>query len=409
MNDKFLRNYAEVLVKKGVNMQKGQEVVVSCDVENAYFARIVCDVAYECGASFVTIRWEDEIITRSKFLNCAEDKLIEIPAWYKDFYSYYDNKKACYINIISDDPDLLNGIPSSRVRAFTHARNKALKEHSKNIMFNFVSWTIASVPSKKWAEKVYPGLNENEAIEKLWEAIAKACYADGDNPVEDWQKHVDTFTEKMDALNRHSFKYLKFKNSLGTDVTIELPKDHVWAGGSELNRDGTVFSANIPTEEIFSAPVNTGTNGRVVASMPLVYKGTVIEGIDLTFENGIVVRFSAKTNEETLKGILETDYGAKMLGEVALVGYTTPISQMKTLFYETLFDENASCHFALGKGYPCLKNYEKLSDEDIIKAGINDSLTHVDFMIGTSDLSIKGIKENGEEIDVFVNGDFAIK
>jgi aminopeptidase len=275
-------------------------------------------------------------------------------------------------------------------------------------MSNKNVWCVASIPTKPWAKKVFPDLSEEEAVEKLWENIFKTVRVDMEYPVAAWDEHKSNLKKSMEFLNNSKFKFLHYKNSLGTDLRIELPKDHIWLGGSDLTPEGVEFIANMPTEEVFTLPKKNGVNGVVWSSMPINRNGNIIDKFSLTFKEGRIVDFSAEEGYDVLKTLVETDEGSRYLGEVALVPYASPISKLGILFYNTLFDENASCHLAIGEAYPvCIKNGENMSKEELKKAEVNDSSVHVDFMIGTKDLEITGIAESGQEIPVFKDGNFA--
>ena len=405
MKQQDLVKFADVFVRMGGNVQKGDTVVITANLTDAPFVRAITQCAYDCGAREVVYRWVDQDCARMRFLRADFETFDEFPCWLKEFYSYYDAKQTVYLNVDSEDPDLLAGVEEERIRRNTISRGHGLKDHRNITMTNRVRWSVAGFPSDKWASKVFPGISEDEAVEKLWQAILRASRANGDNPVEDWHKHNENFKARKHYLNNKAFESLKIKNGSGTDLVIELPKGHIWLGGKEADSEGRFFNPNIPTEEIFTAPKRTGVNGRVVSSMPLSYNGVLIEGFEFTFKNGGVIDCKAETNEQVLKGLLKNDDGARYLGEVALVPFDSPINRQGILYYNTLFDENASCHLALGKAYPVnLKGSEALTPEELIDAGVNDSMVHVDFMIGTEDLSIIGVEPGGSETPVFVDG-----
>ena len=398
--------YAELIVKKGANVQRGQKVVVRADIGSATFVRIVVKAAYNAGAAQVIVNWIDEAVTKMTYLRADGEVFKSLEPWRVQFFKDYDDARACYIHIISDDPDLLADVDSERIKDTAKASGIALAEHRKNIMGNHVRWTIAGVPSVAWAKKVFPSLSDDEAVEALWEKIMLSSRMNGD-ALAAWDEHDAIFKEKVDFLNKSNFASLRFRNSLGTDITLELPVGHYWKGGSAPAKDGVTFFPNIPTEEVFTLPNCFSVNGKVVASMPLVYNGVTIENFELTFIDGRVVSHKAEKNEETLTSILDLDEGARRLGEVALVPHASPISQMNLLFNSTLYDENASCHFALGKAYPMIEGYDNLPQDDAEKRGVNESITHVDFMFGTADMQIMGMTADGKEVPVFVNGNWA--
>ncbi|MDR1559721.1 MAG: aminopeptidase [Clostridiales bacterium] len=408
MKQEEMRKLADVFVRVGGNVQNGDTVVITANLTDAPFVRVVTRLAYDCGAREVVCRWIDQDCERARFLRADSAVFDEYPTWIVELFSYYDAKQTVYLHVESDDPDLLAGVEQDRLRRSTMSRSRALSAHSDNTMSNRVKWCVVGFPSDKWAAKVFPGLPAKEAEEKLWQAILRASRANGENPVEDWRRHNENFKMREDWLNNKNFAALKYKNALGTDLLIELPKGHIWLGGKEIDKTGRYFNPNIPTEEIFTLPKRNGVNGRVVSSMPLSYSGNLIEGFEFTLKNGRVVDFKAKKNEAVLKGLLENDEGASYLGEVSLVPFDSPINRQGILFYSTLFDENASCHLALGRAYPInLAGSETMTKDELREAGVNDSLIHVDFMIGSEDLSIIGVEADGTETPVFVNGNFA--
>ncbi|MDR1663380.1 MAG: aminopeptidase [Clostridiales bacterium] len=407
MDSARLRKYAELLVRAGGNVQKGQPVVIASSVEDAAFARLVEECAYDAGASEVILDWLDEVSTRMRYLRGADEIFDEYPQWRVDRFKYLDDRNAVYLRVISEDPDLLAGVDAERIRRNTKVSRAATKAHSAMTMSNARRWSLLAAPSPAWAKKVFPELPEADAIEKLWGHILKGARADGDDPIADWEAHRKNFNKRVDYLNGENFKKLRFTNSLGTDFTVGLAKDHIWVGGGDVGQDGVPFFPNLPTEEIFTMPDRNIADGRVVASMPLSYQGSLIEDFEITFKDGRAVAWKAGANEDALKNIIEMDEGSHRLGEVALVSNSSPIARMNTLFYETLFDENASCHLALGKSYPNnMKGGDKLSEAELVAAGGNDSLLHVDFMFGTPDMKIAGVKDDGSEIVFFENGEF---
>ena len=398
--------YADLIVRKGANVQPGQRVVVRADIGSAEFVRMVVRAAYDAGAAHVVMNWADEVVTRMAYTRADAEVFKRVEPWRVQFFKDYDDAGACYINIISDDPDLLAGVEPQRIKDAAKATGEALSEHRKIIMGNHVRWTIAGVPSVAWAKRVFPNLSDAKAVEALWEKILASSRMSED-ALAAWDAHDEVFRKKVDFLNKSNFISLHFRNSLGTDLTLELPAGHYWKGGSSPAADGVPFFPNIPTEEVFTLPNSHTAKGRVVASMPLTYNGVTIEGFELTFEAGKVVSYKAEKNEAALASILELDEGAKKLGEVALVPFASPISQMGILFNSTLYDENASCHFALGKAYPMIEGYEQLEKDEADRRGVNDSITHVDFMFGTADLQITGTTQDGKTVPVFADGNWA--
>jgi len=399
--------YAELLVRSGGNVQKGQPVVVSCSVDDACFGRMVQDSAYEAGAAEVIMDWTDGYTVRSRFMKGADELFDIFPQWMVERFKYNDGRGAVYLRVESSDPDLLKGVDPSRLMRSTKAAMTAAKEHSELLMSSTLRWSICAVPSPAWAKKVFPDLAEEQAVERLWAHILKGARADGDNPIADWEAHKNNFTARVDYLNKKQFAALRITTGVGTDITVGLAKNHIWAGGGDTDKKGVPFFPNLPTEEIFTMPDRKVADGRVVASMPLSYQGNLIDGFEMTFKDGLVESYSAKLGQDTLKNIMEMDEGARRLGEVALVANSSPIGQMGTLFYNTLFDENAAAHFALGKAYPKnIQGGDDLSTEELVAAGGNDSLLHVDFMFGTADMKVVGIGADGSETVFLDAGEF---
>ncbi|SHH64685.1 Leucyl aminopeptidase (aminopeptidase T) [Caloranaerobacter azorensis DSM 13643] len=407
MDNVLLEKYAHLVVKTGVNIQKGQILVITSPIECAPFTRMVARVAYQEGAKDVVVKWTDELFLKIRYKHAPEEVFEEFPEWIKEFYMYYMKQGAAFLSIAASDPELMKDVDPKRIAKERKVSSISLKEYRESLMSNRNVWSIVSVPTRAWARKVFPELPEDDAVEKLWEAILKAVRVDTEDPVASWEEHKNNLKKSLEFLNSNNFKLLHFKNSLGTDLKIELPESHIWLGGSDYTPEGIEFIANMPTEEVFTLPKKTGVNGTVVSSKPLNYNGNLIENFTLTFKDGKIVDFKAEKGYESLKQLIETDEGSHYLGEVALVPYDSPISKSNVLFYNTLFDENASCHLAIGKAYPvCIKNGENMSKEELEKLGVNDSLTHVDFMIGTEDLEIIGITAEGKEVPVFKKGNF---
>lgn len=402
------RAYAELIVKTGLNIQQGQTLVITSQLECAPFVRTVAEAAYQAGARDVVVNWRDELLAKIRFMNAPDEVFHEFPDWQKDFYMSYALKGAAFLRISVEDPELMKDVDPSRIAAAQKAGSIAMMEYMDRTINNKNPWCVVSAPTKAWAKKVFPQLDDEAAVEKLWSQILQSVRADQDSPVAAWEKHKETLKSRTDWLNQYRFKELQFQNSLGTDLSVELPEKHLWLGGSSLTQDGIEFIPNLPTEEIFTLPKKTGINGRVVSSMPLNSNGNLIEDFSLTIESGKIVDYAAKKGYETLKNLLETDEGASYLGEVALVPYDSPISNTNILFYNTLFDENASCHLAIGRAYPvCLTGGDSMDKDELLSQGANQSLIHEDFMIGTKDLTITGITQSGEKIPVFVEGNFA--
>lgn len=409
--DKRIENFARLAVEIGVNVKENEDVLITSPVEAPDLARLMTKAAYEKGARKVSINWVDDALTRLAYKYEDQETLNEVPDWQIEKQRYQiAEKRSNRISIVSEDPDLLKGLDEEKISEAVKSRSLALKDFVKYTMNDIVAWLVISVPSVKWAEKVFPDLKGKEATDKLWEVILDVCRVEEswEKTKKNWEDHIKTLDEKASFLNDQQFDYVHYKAANGTDLKVELPKDHIWMSAGSTNEKGDRFIPNMPTEEVFTAPKFDGVNGRLVASKPLVYNGVVIDGFEFTFEDGKVVDFDAKEGKETLAKMLESDEGSRYLGEIALVPYDSPISNSGILFYNTLFDENASCHFALGKAYPtCVKGATDLADDEVHKAGLNDSLIHEDFMVGTSDLEIIGYK-NGKEVQIFKDGNFSI-
>ncbi|MCL2004130.1 MAG: aminopeptidase [Oscillospiraceae bacterium] len=405
MQEKF-KEYASLIVRVGANVQKGQTVVVSGSVDNAWFVRLLAEECYEAGAREVVVRWKDDETARMKYLRADPAVFDHIPKWLVEFYNGYAEEKATLIGVMDDDPELLKGVDPDRIQRWGRASGAALKEYVGKQMQNEFAWCGVSIPSPAWAKKVFPDAGEEEAVEKLWDAIFKAVHVGNGDAVDLWLKKVETMARRAQTLTDYAFASLRYKNALGTDLTVGLPDGHKWVSCGEKAKTGFHFVANMPTEEIFTLPKKDAVNGVLRASMPLSLKGNLIEDIVFTLKDGKIIDAKASKGLDILEKELDLDEGARYLGEAALVPHDSPINQMNILFYNTLFDENASCHFAFGKAYPAFLD-GTLTEERKKELGANDSFTHIDFMVGTEDLSITGVTKDGREIPVFVNGNFA--
>lgn len=403
-----LQEYARLLVRVGLNIQQGQTLVISSPVECAYFARLCAAEAYAAGCKEVVMNWHDDALGRMKYLYADDTVFDDVPLWRRHFFNDYAQEGAAYLAISASDPENLKGVDGSRIIRAQQASGKALKEFDRLQMCGGFPWCIASIPIPSWAKTVFPEDGEERAMERLWDAIFRAVRISGDgNAVEKWQAHLKTLHARMEKLNALKFKSLHYTNALGTDLTVELPEGHIWEAGNDVTLSGQEYIANIPTEELFTSPLKTGVNGVVYASLPLVHDGNIIDGFHFVVKDGKIVEARARQGEETLKAAISVDEGAGYFGEVALVPYDSPISNQKILFYNTLFDENAACHIAFGEAYPCLEGGQQMTKDELKARGLNDSITHVDFMVGTPDLRIVGTTHDGREIPVFENGNFA--
>lgn len=400
--------YANILLTKGLNLQKGQILVINAPVESSAFVTILTKEAYTCGASQVVCNWRCDDTTRLRYEYESQEQFETFPDWRREFSLSYYRQNAAFLSLISANPYLMSGIDTKKIFAWQKAQNEALKEYIDGMMASKTTWLVAAVPSKVWASILYPGLEDDAACDALWNQILQSSRADGADPLADWDAHLANLAARRQWMTEQHFTALHYTNSLGTDLTIRLPENHIWQGGAETSASGISFNANIPTEEIYTAPRADGVDGVVYSTKPLVYNGNVIDTFHLVFKDGKVVEAHAETGDDVLQKLVAIDEGASRLGEVALIPYHSPISLSNILFYETLFDENASCHLALGASYPtCLAGGAEMTKEETEQAGLNDSMIHVDFMVGSPDLSITGIKADGSKVPVFLNGDWA--
>ncbi|AMO86940.1 Aminopeptidase 2 [Solibacillus isronensis B3W22] len=410
MNSTFeakLTKYAELAVKIGVNIQPNQYLYIAASIESAPFVQVVTKIAYEIGAKQVFVDYTDDQITRTRYELAPADSFDFFPPWKVQEREWLAEEGAAFMSIVSQSPDLLSGIDSKRIASFQKASGTALNKYRQYVQSDKISWTVIAAPSKQWARKVFPDLPEEKQVEALWDAIFKATRADLDNPVEAWAQHNDNLHEKVDYLNNKNYAKLHY-TAPGTDLTIELPKGHLWCGAGSINEKGEEFMANMPTEEVFTVPHKDGVNGYVSSTKPLSYGGNIIDNFKLTFENGRIVQVEAAQGEEVLKNLVATDEGSHYLGEVALVPFHSPISQSNILFYNTLFDENASNHLAIGSAYAfCIEGGKSMSSDELKAHGLNESITHVDFMIGSELMNIDGVTADGQSEPVFRNGNWA--
>ncbi|QAY67159.1 aminopeptidase [Paenibacillus protaetiae] len=403
-----LENYAELIVKIGANVQPGQTVMINASLDSAQLTRLVVKKAYEAGAYQVKVYWSDDETARIRYDLAPDESFHEEPKWSALEKTELAKNGAASISIMSQDPDLLRGVPTDRIVNADKASRGAMAEYREMTRSFKISWNLATTPSKAWAAKVFPGVSEDEAVAKLWDAIFHMVRADLDDPIAAWNAHIEKLHAKAAYLNEKQYRKLHYVGP-GTDLTIEMPKNHVWLGGSKKNEKGIWFVPNLPTEEVYSAPLRTGVSGTVSSTKPLSYSGNIIDNFTFTFENGRVVNVTAEQGEDKLRSLVEMDEGSHYLGEVALVPHRSPISDSNILFYKTLFDENASCHLAVGSAYSsCVQGGANMTPEQLAAAGLNSSMAHTDFMVGSAELNIYGITADGKEEPVFLNGNWAI-
>lgn len=404
-----LEKYAKLAIKKGVNLQQGQTLLINASVDAVDLTRACVKEAYLQGARKVLVFYNDDINLRADYEYQSLEALLDIHSWQIDCKLDYFKEGGCILHIASTTPGVLKGIDADKISQYRFAMANANKEAQEYTMNNKAQWCIVAVPNPAWAKLVFPELDEVSAMDALWEQILSCVHVRHDNdPLAEWDMLNESFVKRVTLLNEFDFDVLHFQNAAGTDLKVQLAKHHIWAGGSENTVISNVeFQPNMPTEEIFTMPDRCGVNGKVFASRPLDYNGTLIENFWLEFKDGKVVNYDAKSGKEALKSLIEFDEGSCRLGEVALVPYDSPISQSQILFYNTLFDENASCHLALGNCYASnLQGGLELDDDALKAAGGNISLTHVDFMFGTQDMLVIGIQHDGSEVVVFENGNF---
>lgn len=405
--EKKLSRYAELAVKVGVNIQPNQYLYISASTETTEFVRLVTEKAYDAGARQVFVDWSDDTISRLRYEKAPADSFAEFPEWKVMEREQLAEKGAAFMSIVSQSPDLLKGIEPSRIADTQKATGQALDKYRQYVQSDKISWTVIAAPSKAWAAKVFPELSEEEQVSALWTAIFKAVRTDKQDPVQEWINHDNHLHAKVDYLNGKRYRKLHYK-APGTDLIVELPEGHLWCGAGSVNEKGDTFMANMPTEEVFTVPLKTGVNGYISSTKPLSYGGNIIDNFKLTFKDGRVTEVSAEQGEEVLQRLIDTDEGAKHLGEVALVPHASPISQSGLLFYNTLFDENASNHFALGSAYSfCIEGGKTMAREELVKHGLNQSITHVDFMVGSEQMDIDGIHDDGSSEPVFSRGNWA--
>ncbi|HIT31241.1 MAG TPA: aminopeptidase [Candidatus Enterenecus stercoripullorum] len=404
-----LSEYARLLVEMGMNVQPGQTPRIAAPVDCAPLARLCVEAAYDCGARDVLMDWTDDFVARQHYLKADEAVFSEFPTYLTAKFDWLLEHECPALSITGSDPELFQGVDPARIQAWQRASAQPTKPYYDAMSANRFQWSIGAYPTRAWAEKVFPDQKGEAAIDALWEAIFSVCRITGDGKgVERWRAHIEATARQAKILNGYNFKSLHYTNSLGTDLTIQLPDRHVWMGGADATPAGVDFVANMPTEEIFTAPRWDGVDGRVYAALPLALDGNLVRDFYLDFRNGKIVNVHAEEGEEVLRHSINLDEGSSYLGEVALVPYDSPIRNTGILFYNTLFDENASCHLAFGSAYPnCVKGGEELDEKGQKAAGLNQSLNHVDFMVGTRDLSIVGCTHDGREVPVFVDGNFA--
>lgn len=406
MKKTVLKNYARLIARIGVNVQKKQEVIITAGLDQPEFVKMVAEECYRAGAAKVRVEWTYDPLTMVDAKWQKESTLSEVTEWEKAKLQHMVDVLPCRIFLESSDPDALSGIPQPKYGNAMQARRRVTKPY-RDAIENIHQWCIAAVPGEAWAKKLFPGLSRKQAVEKLWEAILKASRA-WEDPAQAWEAHNRDLHERCDHLNSLALRKLHYTSAKGTDFTVGLMKDSIFAAGSGSTLKGVEYNPNIPSEEVFTSPMRGEAEGIVYATKPLSFMGQLIEDFSVRFEGGKAVEVHAGKNEELLKKMVSMDDGAAYLGECALVPAGSPIDASGILFYNTLFDENAACHLALGEGFPeCVRGFEEMTLEECRKKGINESIIHEDFMIGDETLSIDGITEDGKTVPIFRKGTWA--
>ena len=408
MTKRELKEYAKLIVEIGANVQKGQDVIVNARVNEAYFAELIVEAAYKRKARSVRVEWSDDAIDKMTYKYASLKTLTTIPNWRLEKLQYEVETLPARIYIVSENPDALKGVDSDK---FTKVRikNGPIFMKYREQMENKYQWVIAGIPGVEWAKKVFPNDSKNVAIKKLWDAILKTTRVYGD-PIKNWEDHNKILKEKCEWLNNLGIKTLYYKSSNGTDFKIDLKKESIFEGGAAKTLSGVVYQPNMPTEECFTSPDKYSANGVVYATKPLSVDGRLVDNFGFKFKDGEVIEVIAKDidSKKVLENLISADEGAKRLGEVALVPFESPINQTGILFYETLYDENACCHLALGRAFDeCIRDFENKTEEEMNAIDLNKSVIHVDFMIGSRDLDIKAELFDGSFVQIFKDGTWA--
>lgn len=406
MKKTVLRNYAKLIARTGINVQKGQDVIVYAELDQPEFVQMVVEECYRAKARSVKVEWDYQPLQKLHYRYRTLTTLSKVEEWEKARLQHYVDTLPCRIYLASEDPDGLKGINQEKMAKSSRKRFPIIKPY-RDQMENKYQWCIAAVPGAAWAKKVFPGLPKGKAIEKLWEAILSTSRVT-DDPVKAWKDHNKDLHDRCAYLNSLYIEELEYHSSNGTDLRVGMIPQAEFKGGGDTSLQGIFFNPNIPTEECFISPMRGKAEGIVYATKPLSYQGQLIENFSVRFENGKAVEVHAEKNEDLLKKMISMDEGAAYLGECALVPFDSPISNSGILFYETLFDENAACHLALGMGFAdSIKDFEKYSLDECREMGINDSMIHEDFMIGCEDLSIDAHTRDGRTVPIFRNGNWA--
>lgn len=411
MNQILMQKYADFIVKSGVNVQKGQTFIIHSPVEAAFFARACAKAGFEAGAADVVVKYGDEQLTRIRMELGNEADLCDVkPHLVRSYLDYAESEGGvCTLSIAASNPEALKGLDAGKINRVNMARLSALQEWRSYTMNDRVQWCVAAIPTEGWATTVFPNLSAEEAVEKLWALIFDVCRITEDtDPVAVWKVQTDKMTANRDKLNALNLQSIRLQSANGTDLTVGLADTHTWEGALSKSEKGVSFLPNIPTEEVFTAPHKDQVDGVVKGTRPYVYNGQLIEGFSVTFKDGRVVEHSAEQNADLLAELLNSDEGARSIGEIALVPASSPINQSGVLFYNTLFDENAACHIAFGAGYPgTVVGGTTKTTQELLDLGVNNSTIHEDVMVGAADTTITGLTQNGETVLIFQNGEWA--
>lgn len=408
MKKTVLKNYAHLIAVKGAGIRRGQEVMISASIEQPEFVQMLTEECYRAGAAKVIVEWNYQPLAKVHYKYRSVKTLSKVEKWEEERWRHRAEVLPVMIYLESDDPDGLKGINQEKVQKARRATFPIIKPF-RDAMENKYQWCIAAVPGEKWAKKMFPGMRTSAAIEKLWEAILYTSRADGADPCADWDAHNADLSARCAYLNSLGIRELHYSSKNGTDLTVGMINDAQFlGGGATALGSGIFYNPNIPTEECFTSPKKGKAEGTVVATRPLSYQGELIENFSVTFRDGKAVDVKAEKNEDLLRQMISMDEGAAYLGETALVPYDSPIQNSGLTFYSTLFDENACCHLALGFGFTdCIRDYEKYTLEECRAKGVNDSMIHVDFMIGSEDLAIDAICADGRVVPIFRDGNWA--
>ncbi|MGB5824640.1 MAG: aminopeptidase [Proteocatella sp.] len=409
----LIEKYADLIVKTGVNLQKGQPVILRGPLEANGLIRLITRKCYQNGASYVLTEYIDSLVEKEKYMYGGEKAVSYFPKWKADGFEELCKNGACFIRITGDDPDVFADVPPEIIGLANKISSQGMKKVNKYTMNSELSWVVAGGATESWAKKIFPDMSSKDAVNSLWDKIFDDSRVSSENPLKAWEDHNADLKSKSDYLNKMQFASLTYTSAgngitKGTNLKIELPENHIWSGGAEKNASGIFFNPNMPTEEVFTAPKKNGVSGYVSSTLPFNCNGNLVEDFVLYFKDGKVIDVTARKGLETLKTLISTDKGASYLGEVALVPYDSPISNTKTIFFNTLFDENASCHLAFGEAYPsCIQGGENMTEDELENHDINVSLIHNDFMIGSADLAIVATTKSGEQVDIFSKGNWA--